>query len=239
MLITKNNEGKMADGSLWKHNCVMVLRIAVIVLSVVLVAMITVDTLHDISFIADRTYLNVQFYICMVFLADVIVEWILSADKRKYIAGHIFFLLISIPYLNIIDHFHIDLPLEFQYVIRFIPMIRAAYVIGLLSGLTNANWVQSIFATYISILLIVIYSGSLMFYVQEHFVNPDVSSYWMSLWWTVMNITTVGCYIEPITPTGKVLSVILSGGGLILFPVFTVYIADALKAFDSDSGDNG
>lgn len=239
MLITKNNEGKMADGSLWKHNCVMVLRIAVIVLSVVLVAMITVDTLHDISFIADRTYLNVQFYICMVFLADVIVEWILSADKRKYIAGHIFFLLISIPYLNIIDHFHIDLPLEFQYVIRFIPMIRAAYVIGLLSGLTNANWVQSIFATYISILLIVIYSGSLMFYVQEHFVNPDVSSYWMSLWWTVMNITTVGCYIEPITPTGKVLSVILSGGGLILFPVFTVYIADALKAFDSSSGDNG
>ncbi len=229
----------MADGSLWKHNCVMVLRIAVIVLSVVLVAMITVDTLHDISFIADRTYLNVQFYICMVFLADVIVEWILSADKRKYIAGHIFFLLISIPYLNIIDHFHIDLPLEFQYVIRFIPMIRAAYVIGLLSGLTNANWVQSIFATYISILLIVIYSGSLMFYVQEHFVNPDVSSYWMSLWWTVMNITTVGCYIEPITPTGKVLSVILSGGGLILFPVFTVYIADALKAFDSGSGDNG
>lgn len=229
----------MADGSLWKHNCVMVLRIAVIVLSVVLVAMITVDTLHDISFIADRTYLNVQFYICMVFLADVIVEWILSADKRKYIAGHIFFLLISIPYLNIIDHFHIDLPLEFQYVIRFIPMIRAAYVIGLLSGLTNANWVQSIFATYISILLIVIYSGSLMFYVQEHFVNPDVSSYWMSLWWTVMNITTVGCYIEPITPTGKVLSVILSRGGLILFPVFTVYIADALKAFDSGSGDNG
>lgn len=229
----------MADGSLWKHNCVMVLRIAVIVLSVVLVAMITVDTLHDISFIADRTYLNVQFYICMVFLADVIVEWILSADKRKYIAGHIFFLLISIPYLNIIDHFHIDLPLEFQYVIRFIPMIRAAYVIGLLSGLTNANWVQSIFATYISILLIVIYSGSLMFYVQEHFVNPDVSSYWMSLWWTVMNITTVGCYIEPITPTGKVLSVILSGGGLILFPVFTVYIADALNAFDSGSGDNG
>lgn len=229
----------MADGSLWKHNCVMVLRIAVIVLSVVLVAMITVDTLHDISFIADRTYLNVQFYICMVFLADVIVEWILSADKRKYIAGHIFFLLISIPYLNIIDHFHINLPLEFQYVIRFIPMIRAAYVIGLLSGLTNANWVQSIFATYISILLIVIYSGSLMFYVQEHFVNPDVSSYWMSLWWTVMNITTVGCYIEPITPTGKVLSVILSGGGLILFPVFTVYIADALKAFDSGSGDNG
>ena len=229
----------MADGSLWKHNCVMVLRIAVIVLSVVLVAMITVDTLHDIAFIADRTYLNVQFYICMVFLADVIVEWILSADKRKYIAGHIFFLLISIPYLNIIDHFHIDLPLEFQYVIRFIPMIRAAYVIGLLSGLTNANWVQSIFATYISILLIVIYSGSLMFYVQEHFVNPDVSSYWMSLWWTVMNITTVGCYIEPITPTGKVLSVILSGGGLILFPVFTVYIADALKAFDSGSGDNG
>lgn len=229
----------MADGSLWKHNCVMVLRIAVIVLSVVLVAMITVDTLHDISFIADRTYLNVQFYICLVFLADVIVEWILSADKRKYIAGHIFFLFISIPYLNIIDHFHIDLPLEFQYVIRFIPMIRAAYVIGLLSGLTNANWVQSIFATYISILLIVIYSGSLMFYVQEHFVNPDVSSYWMSLWWTVMNITTVGCYIEPITPTGKVLSVILSGGGLILFPVFTVYIADALKAFDSGSGDNG
>jgi hypothetical protein len=42
-------------------------------------------------------------------------------------------------------------------------------------------------------------------------------------------MTTAGSSIEAITTTGKVLNVILSAGGLILFPVFTVYITNAIN----------
>lgn len=214
---------------LWHHHLVSAMRLVVIILSIVMVAMISLDTLRNISFLADRTYLRVQFYICLVFILDVIVEWIFTDKKKHYIATHIFFLLISIPYLNIVSRYHIQLPPEVLYLMRFIPMLRAAYVLGIVTGVTAANWISSMFATYMIVLIMVIYFGSLMFFVEEHYVNPDVTSYWSSLWWTMMNLTTTGCSIEPVTPTGKVLSVILSGGGLILFPVFTVYLTNVLK----------
>ncbi len=87
---------------LWQHHLVTTMRLVVTALSIVMVAMISFDTLQNISFIADRTYLRVQFYICIVFILDVIVEWIFSDKKKHYIATHIFFLLISIPYLNMV-----------------------------------------------------------------------------------------------------------------------------------------
>lgn len=214
---------------LWHHHLVSAMRLVVIILSIVMVAMISLDTLRNISFLADRTYLRVQFYICLVFILDVIVEWIFTDKKKHYIATHIFFLLISIPYLNIVSRYHIQLPPEALYLMRFIPMLRAAYVLGIVTGVTAANWISSMFATYMIVLIMVVYFGSLMFFVEEHYINPDVTSYWSSLWWTMMNLTTTGCSIEPVTPTGKVLSVILSGGGLILFPVFTVYLTNVLK----------
>lgn len=214
---------------LWHHHLVTVMRLIVIILSIVLVALISLDTLRNISFLADRTYLRVQFYICLIFILDVIIEWIFTDKKKHYIATHIFFLLISIPYLNIVSRYHIQLPPEALYLMRFIPMLRAAYVLGIVTGVTAANWISSMFATYMIVLIMVVYFGSLMFFVEEHYINPEVKSYWSSLWWTMMNLTTTGCSIEPVTPTGKVLSVILSGGGLILFPVFTVYLTNVLK----------
>lgn len=213
----------------WQKRLVTVMRLLVIALSIVMIALISFDTLRNISFIADATYLKIQFYICLVFILDVIVEWIFSPDKKHYIATHLFFLLISIPYLNIVSYYHIQLPPEVLYLMRFIPMVRAAYILGIVTGVTAANWISSMFATYMIVLVMVAYFSSLLFFVEEHYVNTDITSYWSALWWTMMNLTTIGCYIAPVTPTGKVLSVILSGMGLILFPVFTVYITNLIK----------
>lgn len=84
------------------------------------------------------------------------------------------------------------------------------------------------FWVYIALLAVVVYASSYAFYAKEHAVNPDVHSYGDSLWWAIMCMTTAGSYIGEYTLTGKILSVILSGGGLILFPVFTVYITAAV-----------
>lgn len=86
----------------------------------------------------------------------------------------------------------------------------------------------------------VIYFSSLMFFVEEHPVNSEVDTYWSALWWTVMTLSTAGCYITEVTTVGKILSVVLSAGGLIMFPVFTVYIADAVSRAgkNNDTGDD-
>ncbi|MDE6490794.1 MAG: potassium channel family protein, partial [Muribaculaceae bacterium] len=133
-----------------------------------------------------------------------------------------------IPYLSIISHYDLHLSGELQYLLRFIPMLRAAYVLALVTGVLSANRISSLFSAYMALLIATLYFGSLMFFIEEHHVNPGVDTYWSALWWAIMDMTTTGSSINPVTTTGKVLGVVLAAEGLILFPVFTVYITNAL-----------
>lgn len=211
------------------------MHIGVIIASVGLISLITVDTIRNISFLADKDYLTIQFWICMFFILDVAVECVFSPKRWDYLLRHLFFLIISIPYLNIVSAFHIEVSAEVAYGMRFIPMVRAAYVLAIVAGTLSANWVRSMFSAYIVVLLASVYFGSLMFYVEEHYINTMVTDYWSALWWAILDLTTVGCEISPITPTGKVLAVMLSAEGLILFPLFTVYLTDVMSREDGQA----
>ena len=210
------------------------MHMLVIIASCVLIVWITRQTLQNLSFLVDHTYLKFQFWVCILFLLDIIVEWIFAPKKWKYICGHILFLLISIPYLNIIEHFNIHLSGETMYLLRFVPMIRAGYVLALVSGALSKNKWISMFWVYMIWVLASIYIGALMFFVEEHYINPQVDTFWTAIWWASLDMTTVGSNISAMTATGKVIAVILSGEGLMLFPVFTVYVTNAVIKKDAD-----
>ena len=213
----------------WQQRTLLGLHLAVLAGSIALIAFISYDTFRNVSFIENQRYLQAQFWICMLFLVDIVVEFIVSPRRWHYILTHIFFLILSVPYINILDYYGVELSGEMMYVIRFIPMLRAAYVLAIITGaLTTTNRVSSMFIAYIALLLTILYFASMMFFVEEHKINPDCTSYPQALWWAIMSMTTAGCYIGEYTVTSKILSVILSGGGLILFPVFTVYITHAV-----------
>ena len=124
--------------------------------------------------------------------------------------------------------FGVSLSPMMGYVMKFVPMIRAGYVLALISGALTSNKALSMMAVYIIWVIASVYFGALMFFVKEHFINPLVDSYWSSLWCAALNITTVGCEISPVTITGKVLAIILSAEGLTLFPVFTIYVTNSI-----------
>jgi hypothetical protein len=44
-----------------------------------------------------------------------------------------------------------------------------------------------------------------------------------------MDVTTVGSNINAITPIGRILAVILAAMGMMLFPIFTVYITSLME----------
>lgn len=211
-----------------KNDVLRVLHILVLLGAVGLIVLISYDCFRNISFLANENYMTIQFWICVLFILDVIVEFFLASDRWRYFYTHLFALFVCIPYLNIIHYFGISLSPEMQYLIRFIPMIRAAYVFTLVLSALSTDRVSSLFSAYIGLLIATVYFASMMFFIEEHYINTGVPTYWSALWWSFMNITTVGCNINAITATGKVLSVILSAEGLILFPVFTVYITNAL-----------
>lgn len=209
------------------------MRVLVLGASLLLILVISWDTFHNLSFTVNPFYQKIQYWICLFFLLDIAVEWALSDHKLRYLWENLLFIAVSIPYVNIIAHFHLTVPPQVQYAIRFIPLLRAAYVLWLVSGTITANKIKSMFATYITLLLTTLYFGSMMFFIEERTVNPGVGTYWDALWWAIMDMTTCGSSIEEVTPTGQVLGVVLAAEGLILFPVFTVYITDAFNRTQS------
>ena len=50
-----------------------------------------------------------------------------------------------------------------------------------------------------------------------------------------MNMTTVGCYFSAVTPAGKIISVVLPILGMLMLPLFTVYVTDRVTKFNEKS----
>lgn len=213
-----------------KGYVLLLLRLLVLAASALLVGVISVDAFRSMSFESDAFYLKVQTWVCYFFLFDIVVEWSLSARKLHYLWKNLFYILVSVPYLQIIHTFGWHVPQVVMFVLRFVPLLRAAFVMGLLVGATARNRMTTMFATYMSILVASLYFGSLMFFIAEQPVNSGVQTFWSALWWAVMDMTTCGSSISEMTPTGQVLGVVLAAEGLVLFPVFTVYITSALTA---------
>ncbi|MDE6218517.1 MAG: two pore domain potassium channel family protein, partial [Muribaculaceae bacterium] len=75
------------------------LHIVVLIISLFLVVSISIDTFNNVAFYKAPHFLRMQFWICIIFLADFFLEWILSENKWKYLASHFLFFLVAIPYL--------------------------------------------------------------------------------------------------------------------------------------------
>ena len=198
----------------------------VLILSIVLIIWISIDTFNRTDVLTDHRYMTFQFWVCMVFIADFFMEMYHSSNRSRFFWRHIFVLILSIPYLNIINVLGLPLNHEALYFIRFIPLARGALAFGIVISYLSSNAVTSLFISYLSIMLLVGYFCSLIFYQREAGVNPQVTSYWNALWWSAMNMSTVGCNISPVTPAGTIVAVILPVSGMIIFPLFTVYLTD-------------
>lgn len=209
----------------------------VLALSLALIVFISYDTFAGIPFLQNKTYMSFQFWVCMVFMADFILELSTSMDRRRYVATHIFFLLISIPYLNIFQMTGMltEITAQQLYFLRFIPLVRGAYSLAMVVGALSSNRALNIITSYAAILLSIIYFLSLIFYEQEKPVNSDVSEYWDALWWALMNVTTIGCDINPMTVAGQVCAVVLAASGMMMLPLFTVYVTSLVKNHNARS----
>ena len=208
----------------------------VLILSILLIVFISYDTFEGVDFLNNHLYMTFQFWVCVVFILDFFVEMFFAPSKWRYIGHRIFFLLISIPYLNIVAMLNLHLGSEALYFVRFIPLLRAALALSIVFGYFSKNAITSFFISYLVILVMIVYFCSLIFFQYEQAVNPQVQSYWTALWWAAMNTTTVGCDISPLTVEGRIIAVVLPVTGMIIFPLFTVYLTDYVKRHSRSGG---
>ena len=208
-----------------------VLHISVLILSLYLIVSISLDTFHGkgIEYYHMPKFLKTQLWICCVFLLDFLVEFFMAANKGRYLLTHSIFFIVSIPYLWIIHRLHIDVVSpQVAYLLQYIPLMRGGYALAIVVGWLTSNKAASLFVTYLITLIATVFFASLVFFMFERNVNPLVHDYSDALWWASMDVTTVGSNIVAVTPEGRVLSVLLAALGMMMFPIFTVYITSLI-----------
>lgn len=203
------------------------LNILVLAGSLAIVASLSYDILTiGVYNPESRIMLNIQLWVCAIFLVDFWVRFFMNEKKLHFFFHNILLLLFSIPYLNIVNHLQIQLPAEQHYLLGLIPLLRGGYGLVIIIRWIAGRTVTTLMVAYLSMLVALVYFSSLLFYVAERNVNPEVTNYIDALWWAFMDMDTVGSNVIAVTPIGRILSVILACSGMMMLPIFTVYITD-------------
>ena len=167
----------LSDFALRKKGIYGILHVIILLLSLFLVISISIDTFKGIPFYTQSVYMKVQLWICVLFLFDFILELFLSKNKWHYLSTHFIFLLVAIPYQNIISYMGCTFSPEVTYMIRFVPLVRGGYAMAIVVGWLTYNKASGLFVSYLTMLLATVYFSSLAFFVLEHKVNPLVTGY--------------------------------------------------------------
>lgn len=203
----------------------------IIILSILLITFISIDTFNNINFLQSPRYMGFQLWVCIIFLLSFFIELAIADNKWEYLKHNWAFFLLSIPYLNLLNLTGIQLDPEETFYIRFIPLARGVMAMTIVVGAISRYQINSFVYSYILILCSFIYFGSLIFLYKEHGVNPMVNDFGTALWWACMNATTIGCDINPVTVTGKIIGCVVSLCGIVMFPLFTVYFTSLIRRY--------
>lgn len=232
-------EGKTNNGGkrTWRHpETVKFIRglcqLSVFVLSILLIVYISYDTFMEIPFMENSRYMTFQLWVCIIFLAIYFIDIALADNPWGYAKNNIIFFLISVPYINIINYFQIPVAEEVAYYLRFIPLARGAYSLAMVLRFISRNRAVSLLFQYAAMLLSMVYILALVFYYEEHNINPNVKDFWDALYWAALYTITVGAEFSAVTPVGKIISVILPIGGMLVIPLFTVCVTNWIQRFN-------
>lgn len=230
-MVASANQNRPIKHKFWDETFPHFLNYLMLLLSLGLIAFISWDTYQGINFINNALYMKYQFGVCMVFLAEYIYRFLTSHHKWRFLFLGLPFLAISIPYLNIIEYYGIWLDHSTLYYLRFVPIIRGLLSLVIVVAYVTENLSTTVFVSYVFVLIPIIYMSGLIFYFSEKDVNSALKNIWYAMWWAGMNATTIGCYINPVTGTGMIISLVLSLLGIIMFPLFTVYFGNFINSF--------
>lgn len=206
-----------------------ILNIIVLLCSLVIFLAFSIETLNGPGAIPHQLYMRIQLAICIFFLIDFFYLLFISTNKWHYLLYNWLFFIIAIPYLNLVDWFHLEVNPFTEIILKAILLIRGGYGLVIMIAWFTTSKMTNLLFSYIAILVGSAYFGSLAFYSLEKSVNSGIKDFGDAAWWACMDVTTVGCAIEPVTSEGRILAVILAVMGMSMFPILTAYITNRFQ----------
>ena len=182
----------------------------------------------------SQWYMTIQLAVCAIFLLDFAVRISAEEHKWRFLYRNILFLVLSVPYLNIVEWLGVPPPREWTIVLTTIPILRMLLAVYLVAQWVVKDGIKRLFAAYAFTLLLFTYLSALIFYDFELGLNSRLHNFGDALWWAFMNMTTVGSSLTPITAIGKILAVMLPLFGMLVLPLFTVYISNIFMQTKKD-----
>lgn len=207
-----------------KHSLLQVLNILSLIAGFILLVAVSWEILLGNPRHYSSGYLLLQSVVCVVFLADFFAQMWVCPHKWRFFFRNLYFFLLSIPYLNIVYWLHIEMSHDGAMLMSIIPLLRAMLGLYVLFRWIINNQVTRLFTTYVLSIVVFTYFAALIFYDYEYLVNPQVKTFGDAIFWACMNLTTVGANIFAVTTIGKILTVVLPVLGMLMFPIFTVYV---------------
>ncbi|MCR4160654.1 potassium channel family protein [Kerstersia gyiorum] len=214
--------------SRWKFLMARTLNLLGVLASLVLIVSISFEAFSNSAFTGDTIYTKIQLGVCLYFLLDFFLLFIIARDRLKFFFKNFVLIILSVPYSYLITRFSLNFSSEVLYLLRFLPIIRGGAALIILVQMVVSNRVSGLFITYLAIFFSITYFETLIFYVFEAGINPLVKSYPDALWWASMTVTTVGSNIIPATTIGKICTASLAVVGMTTFPIFTAYITTVI-----------
>lgn len=159
---------------------------------------------------------KVEMVITFVFLLDYLLRWYVARFSLFYILTP----LAIIDLIAILPLFFIDTHFQFMRVLRTLRILRLLRVFrkgGRLFGkVTEVR--LTLFRIFFIIFSIVFIASGLMYEV-EHKINPHIETFFDSLYFVVITITTVGFGdIVPVSFSGRGVTLLMIFSGITLIP---------------------
>lgn len=212
-----------------------IVLLALIILStlvVMLESMARVDLRYHILFV------YIEWIITIFFTLEYFLRIIIIKNKKDYIFSFmgIIDLLAILPfYIGLFFPFA-----KFLIIVRLLRILRVFRILNLMDYMDDGQYIvkalktssRKIYIFLLFIMIIVTIIGSLMFVIEDG--SNGFTDIPTSIYWAVVTLTTVGYGdISPVTPLGKLLSVILMLCGYSIIAVPTGIVTSEMKRANS------
>jgi voltage-gated potassium channel len=194
----------------------------IVALSLIFVVVLIIPIVHSISG-AWRSHLDrIDIGIWAIFVIDYIGKFTIADNKRAFIKSHVFELLIIIlPFLR---------PLR---ILRVIPLV--GYFLKYSRKTLSGQLLQYILMAAV---LITAPAALLMLDVEKYAKGANIKTLGDVLWWAITTLTTVGYGDRyPVTPSGRLIAVLVMLLGVAMVGAITASIASWLVKADEDASD--
>ena len=202
------------------------MRMINLIAGVALLVGVSVEVLTGNHHTYSEWYMWLQLVVCIIFIVDFASALTVRDASSRYYMLNLLFLIISIPYLNILDWLDFMPSRGVAVVVAALPLLRSFVAMGVVVQWFINGKANRLFGAYVFTVVCFTYLAALMFYDYELDVNDKLHGFGNALWWAWMNVTTVGAAIFPVTAVGKVLAVLLPALGMMFFPIFTIYVTN-------------